>query len=218
MDSVIDFPVAISRIHFPVTTLGPGRRAGIWFQGCSIQCSGCVSRDTWTAGVGTSVREVVIEVARFKDAGLTGITISGGEPFDQPLGLDFLLTALQQSVELYDLDVFVYSGYTLSTLRRQHPAILGKIDALMSGPYVDSRPTELPWRGSGNQVLSLLTERGRARYTMALSSEPPSRELQVSVHGGAVWITGIPRRGDLERLRSGLSQQGIELKEASWLT
>lgn len=42
----------LSRIHFPVTTLGPGNRIGIWFQGCSIQCQGCVSVDTWGTGKG----------------------------------------------------------------------------------------------------------------------------------------------------------------------
>lgn len=40
----------LSRLHFPVTTLGPGRRIGVWFQGCSIRCAGCISRDTWETG------------------------------------------------------------------------------------------------------------------------------------------------------------------------
>ncbi|MBP5240157.1 MAG: 4Fe-4S cluster-binding domain-containing protein, partial [Oscillospiraceae bacterium] len=29
--------------HFPVVTLGPGRRLGLWLQGCSIHCPGCVA-------------------------------------------------------------------------------------------------------------------------------------------------------------------------------
>lgn len=42
------FPVNIyiNNAHFPVTVLGPGA-LGIWTQGCSIGCKGCVSRDTW---------------------------------------------------------------------------------------------------------------------------------------------------------------------------
>ncbi|WP_461325238.1 4Fe-4S cluster-binding domain-containing protein [Bradyrhizobium diazoefficiens] len=44
--------ISVSRIHFPVTTLGPGRRLGIWFQGCSIRCPGCISMDTWMEGAG----------------------------------------------------------------------------------------------------------------------------------------------------------------------
>ena len=41
--------IALNRLHWPVTVLGPGRRVGIWMQGCSIGCRGCVSRDTWPA-------------------------------------------------------------------------------------------------------------------------------------------------------------------------
>ena len=45
----MDAPVAISvnKAHFPVTVLGPGRRIGLWLQGCNIGCKGCLSRDTW---------------------------------------------------------------------------------------------------------------------------------------------------------------------------
>jgi anaerobic ribonucleoside-triphosphate reductase activating protein len=44
--------IALNKAHFPVTVLGPGRRIGLWLQGCSIRCAGCVSRDTWEAGAG----------------------------------------------------------------------------------------------------------------------------------------------------------------------
>ena len=50
MDRLATQSVSISRLHFPVTTLGPGHRIGIWFQGCSIRCEGCLSMDTWAPG------------------------------------------------------------------------------------------------------------------------------------------------------------------------
>ena len=37
----------ISRLAHPVTNLGHGVRAGIWTQGCTIGCPGCMARDTW---------------------------------------------------------------------------------------------------------------------------------------------------------------------------
>ena len=83
--------IALSRIHFPVTTLGPGRRIGIWFQGCSIRCPGCISMDTWAPGRGiTTIDEVVSAIAQWIPTA-DGITISGGEPFDQPVALIELL-------------------------------------------------------------------------------------------------------------------------------
>src|SRR3546814_9784731 len=44
--------IAVSRLHFPVTALGPGRRIGLWLQGCSIRCPGCISVDTWAHDAG----------------------------------------------------------------------------------------------------------------------------------------------------------------------
>src|SRR4029077_956889 len=37
----------LNKAHWPVTVLGPGRRIGLWVQGCTIRCRGCVSQDTW---------------------------------------------------------------------------------------------------------------------------------------------------------------------------
>ena len=57
--------IAISRIHYPVTTLGPGKRIGIWMQGCSIRCPGCISADTWAPGRGVvRVRSVIERILR----------------------------------------------------------------------------------------------------------------------------------------------------------
>ena len=91
--------IALSRIHFPVTTLGPGRRIGIWFQGCSIHCPGCISMDTWAPSRGiTTIDEVVSAIAQWIPTA-DGITISGGEPFDQPIALLELLRGLRSLTE-----------------------------------------------------------------------------------------------------------------------
>ncbi len=37
--------ILLNKAHFPVTVLGPGRRIGLWLQGCTIRCRGCVSQD-----------------------------------------------------------------------------------------------------------------------------------------------------------------------------
>ena len=44
--------IRVNRVARPVTVLGPGRRLGLWVQGCSIRCPGCASEDTWDPAAG----------------------------------------------------------------------------------------------------------------------------------------------------------------------
>jgi len=208
--------LTLSRLHFPVTTLGPGRRAGIWVQGCSIRCPGCISLDTWDEGPDSRtvpVAGVVDWLLSLVQQGLEGITISGGEPFDQAIGLKHLMVAIGTEVELRDVDVLVYSGYSQSRLKRGHSDILAMVDAVISGPFVQSRPTDLPWQGSANQQLVLLTDRAADRFGTSARTKP---SLQISVDGGHLWITGVPRRGDLEQFEATLAARGVTLGEVSW--
>src|SRR6185369_10559474 len=99
--------VALSRVHYPVTTLGPGERIGIWFQGCSIRCPGCISADTW-ARRGPDL--TVSHLLESMDAWLAkcdGVTISGGEPFEHPQALTELLTGIRSRG---NCNMLVYSG------------------------------------------------------------------------------------------------------------
>jgi anaerobic ribonucleoside-triphosphate reductase activating protein len=205
--------IGISRLHFPVTTLGPGRRAGIWLQGCSIHCPGCLSRDTWApATLMTEIATVADWAEEQADDGLTGITVSGGEPLDQAEELAVLLADLRRRPRLAGTDVLLYTGYAYGTVPRRHKAVLALVDAVISGPYVESRPSRHRWMGSGNQVLTLRTERARERF-----AEPAGpRQLQISADGGKIWMTGIPDQGDLERLRALLQERGVLLGDVSW--
>lgn len=206
--------LGLSRLHYPVTTLGPGRRAGIWLQGCSIRCPGCVSRDTWEpAAALTPAAEIADWVEDQAPDGLTGITVSGGEPLDQAGPLRELLTDLRERACLADADILLYTGYARAVAARRHAGVLALVDAVISEPYVESRPSDHPWTGSGNQVLTLLTDRARERFT-----EPAgTRQLQVSADGGRIWMTGVPGRGDMERLTALLHERGVLLEDVSWL-
>src|SRR5688572_31286206 len=100
--------ISLSRVHFPITTLGFGRRIGVWFQGCSIQCPGCVSHDTWAFGRGQTTVDLVCDTLAANLNQADGVTISGGEPFDQPAALEALLRWLRGR---FAGDVLVFSGY-----------------------------------------------------------------------------------------------------------
>jgi anaerobic ribonucleoside-triphosphate reductase activating protein len=201
--------VTISRLHFPVTTLGPGRRIGIWFQGCSIRCTGCVSMDTWAPGKGrTSVDRLADAIDPWLHEA-DGLTISGGEPFDQPEALDLLLRTLRLRPSQ---DVLVYSGYPCERLAGLPALRSGRIDALITDPYVVDAPQTLPLRGSDNQRMHLLTDLGRQRFAPYMAaSDGSAHRLDVMFDAdGTVWLAGIPRPGDMPRLRDILSQQGHE--------
>ena len=217
--------IRLNKAHFPVTTLGYGRRLGIWVQGCGIGCKGCVSRDTWNADGGWEVD--VAEVLDWCEARRTevidGITISGGEPFEQPQALRELLGALGAWREPLDrpFDILCYSGLPLRRIERRHPDILALLDVLIPEPYVAKRSdarrdARTRWRGSSNQPLVPLTPLGRQRYADEARCTEEAPRLQVSVEHGAVWFIGIPGPGDMDRMEQRARARGVVLREVSW--
>lgn len=215
--------IGLNKAHFPVTVLGPGRRIGLWMQGCSIGCPGCVSQDTWAADAGHRVplAEVLAwcrEVAQGQP--LDGVTISGGEPFDQPEALAALLDGLHhwRTTAGLDFDVLCYSGHPLARLEREHGALLARLDALIPEPFVEKQPMTHAWRGSANQPLVLLSERGRQRYAahQDTPAEPGAKRMQVGLHGQRVWWVGLPARGDLAALERLCAERGLTFEQVSW--
>ena len=210
--------VLISRLHWPVTALGPGRRIGIWFQGCSIGCPGCCSRDTWDADPARAVLlATVMDWVRTKPLGeVEGFTISGGEPFEQPMALLSLLRALRSlPAGPVARDILVYSGQPWQRLQRQHSDVLTLADVVISEPFVQSRPDQ-ELMGSGNQRMHRLTPLGYERYPETAASDE-NRALQLHFDGQAVWLIGIPRRGSLEEMSRRMASAGVVLADCSWV-
>lgn len=224
--------IGVSRTHFPVTVLGPGTRAGIWLQGCSIHCAGCVSVDTWSdPDVGQ-----LVPVADIVDwlnglTGLDGVTISGGEPFDQPESLLELVRGIRASFDPDSFGILVFSGYSSRVLKRKCPVVLKHVDAVVAGPYIRGKAVEGQLRGSSNQQLDLYSDLGRRLYGQMFIDvsdesvnsesttelpEPPRGGFQVAVAGGSLWMIGIPAAGDLDRFKTQLIRDGVQLDEVSW--
>ncbi|HHR6078105.1 TPA: 4Fe-4S single cluster domain-containing protein [Providencia alcalifaciens] len=204
--------IHISRIHFPVTTLGPGQRIGLWVQGCSLHCKGCMSPDTWhrrEKGV-----DVAVLMAQLKPwlQQADGITISGGEPFEQLDALQCLLTLLRQS---FHGDILVYSGYEWDDISSQVLNMNGLIDGLISGPYQENAPQTLALRGSDNQQLHCLTPLGIQRfshYETQLVDNEKALDLAMD-ETGRIFLLGIPKRDDLSHLQTWFEQQEQPLKQ-----
>jgi anaerobic ribonucleoside-triphosphate reductase activating protein len=205
--------VSLSRVFFPVTTLGPGQRIGIWFQGCSIRCPGCISADTWSQKpADMTVEELLGRIGPHLDQA-SGVTISGGEPFEQFPALLDLLRSIRQRLQSRS-DILVYSGFNMADLQSQISALDGLVDALITGPYIAEAGQTRPLMGSDNQELHLLTDLGRtnfAEYLRPRNAMDDRFDLLMDDDGTA-WMAGIPGRGDFEKLRSVLHDRGISFQ------
>jgi anaerobic ribonucleoside-triphosphate reductase activating protein len=196
----------VSRLHFPVTTLGPGRRVGLWFQGCSLRCHGCISVDTWERGTGRVPLDALAEAVADLAADADGLTVSGGEPFEQP---GALAAVLRRWRSVSDRSVLVFTGLELGatrTWRRENPAL---VDGLITGRLRSDLPQTLAMRGSDNQRLHVLSELGAEFSPLDRPASPADRRLDVMFDDeGAAWFAGIPARGDLARLRRAMAAAG----------
>jgi anaerobic ribonucleoside-triphosphate reductase activating protein len=211
----------LNKAHWPVTVLGPGRRIGIWMQGCSIHCPGCVSQDTWPRDPTKTipVRDLLAWCRKVSKSAPDGVTISGGEPFEQPKGLGALLDGLiaWRRAEHLDFDILCYSGMPLRALESKHADLLARLDAVIPEPYVDHLPQGAIWRGSRNQPLVPLSARGRARYAQWLEAPADAgKRMQATVEGGRVWMIRIPGRGDMAAVEALCASRGLTLTEVSW--
>lgn len=147
--------IYLYQVYHHSTVDGPGRRSVIQVAGCSIRCAGCYVPETHerTNGKLTSIEKIVEEIDK-KSGEHDGITILGGEPFDQPESLLHLVEKLKTK----GYHLVIYSGYTLEDLMAQESeitnGILSKTDLLIDGAFqreLAERAGE--YRGSSNQRL-----------------------------------------------------------------
>lgn len=135
---------------------GKGMRYVIFAQGCEHYCMGCHNEHTWdkNGGEEISVHEIVEKLKDNKDI-ITGITISGGEPFLQPLELFDLIKTVNK--EMPELEVAVYTGFKLGNLKGKNELIneiLLMIDVLIDGKFdISKREGALRYTGSSNQKI-----------------------------------------------------------------
>lgn len=176
---------------------GPGHRFALWVQGCSLRCPGCCNPEMFSADKGGALHEVDALVQRVLAVpGLEGVSILGGEPFEQPEALAELCTRLREAGR----SVMVFSGYTLEELRALNsPHVeraLAAIDLLVDGRFEQDKPdTARRWIGSTNQTLHFLT----ARYSADDFRAPNTVELRFEK--GTLAINGWPAAADALRRR-----------------
>jgi len=162
----------------------------VWVQGCTLACLGCFNPGTHPPGGGAgggaggavAVDDLFARIAAL--GAVEGLTVSGGEPLQQPGPLAALLRRVKAETAL---SVLVFTGYTWSEARRRASGVLPYIDVLLAGRYRPGVP----------KAAHFLT----ARYTQAdLDAVPPA---EVVIHpDGSVVLTGL----DPTPTRSGLHE------------
>ena len=173
MSSTDSTEIRISGIARDSIVDGEGIRLTVFTQGCPRRCPGCHNPETQplVGGRTTTVGAVVAELD--ENPLLTGLTLSGGEPFLQPGAL----LPLARAAHARGLDVWSYTGFPLEELRAQGDtdvdALLEELDVLVDGDYREElRDLTLHFRGSRNQrVIDLAATRRTGELTLLYAND-----------------------------------------------
>lgn len=201
--------LTVDRIKNCTEVLGPGKRFAVWFHGCRRNCHGCIAAEmNASSDYECYTPEQLLERVR-NVSEVEGITVSGGEPFDQPREeLEFFL----HGVVSHGLNVMAYTGYLREELENdvQAQRLLRHVDILIDGPYRESEDHGELWRGSGNQRVHFLTDRYRDLEGSVMKRKGRPLEVELGTDRSFAF-SGVPPRGFREKLRSALAERQMEL-------
>ena len=189
----------VARILYPVRTLGPGNRIGIWFCGCSHGCKGCSNQELWQRREEYRItpRRLMELVRSISDsAPVDGFTLTGGDPMEQPE-----LAGLLPELREISGDILLYTGYMLEQVREMPGAsgVLENVSVLIDGEYIAERNTGCPLRGSDNQRVIFLDESRRAVYEEYMRQGNMIQNFTVGNSVVSVGIHGADYPVELER-------------------
>lgn len=132
---------------------GPGIRTTIFVTGCTHKCHNCFNEeyqdfdfgDPWTQ----KETDEVIEDLKLDE--VRGLTILGGEPFQNEVDLLQVLRDIKKEVQK---DTWIFSGYTYEEILKNDnkKKLLEECDVLVDGRFVEAlKDLSLRFRGSSNQ-------------------------------------------------------------------
>ena len=126
---------------------------------------------------------------------IEGLSISGGEPLEQPELIADLLHMIQtekakeESTFRSDFSILLFSGYTLSQIQATShgPELLDMTDILVAGPFIaDKASDQHPFLGSNNQRIHFLS----SRYSPKDFLNVPLAEVIID-EAGTVHLSGV---------------------------
>ena len=199
----------LNRIQYPIYNLGPGTRIGIWVQGCSLKCNGCLSKTLWTTNKGRKIdilflADQICKIENYFD----GITITGGEPFEQYESLIAFCAYIKQKTSL---NIFCFSGYYLEELLKMYPdkLFMKHLNYLLDGRYLSEKHENKNVRGSSNQKLYKFIN-GRPGIQKNFFN---SNKWSISIKDNdQIYMSGIPKKEDLKIITHELEKTGIKIR------
>ncbi len=143
---------------------GPGVRVSLFVSGCNHHCKNCFNPEAWNFNYGEEFtkkeEEQIIE--DLKPDYITGLSLLGGEPFEQKNqeGLAPLVSKVKK--EYPDKKIWCYTGFTFDEqilgkmVKEEHrettKQMLENIDYIVDGKFVNElKDPKLQFRGSSNQ-------------------------------------------------------------------
>jgi len=179
---------------------GPGKRACIYLQGCSIRCKGCIYPQSWPKG-----NNLIFDIDDIADRILNGpeiegVTFSGGEPFDQAEPLAVLGSILkEEDLSVVTFTENIYEDIILSQNINWY-ILLSITDILIDGPYLKEKADiSRLWVGSSNQRYHFLTD----RYKNFNFKMPNKIEIRIQDNGKVI-VSGIISANELKKLFEGI--------------
>jgi len=185
---------------------GPGLRAVIYFQGCSLNCSGCwnIRSHKFHGPEVPTTAFVAQEIdTAIRTSSLEGVTFSGGEPMQQAPALVELMRQIRALAPTASMGMFTgYMETELDTGRyvtrpstscaqkqKLWQVVRGYLDFAVMGRYDRTQPGTAPLRTSRNQHLVLFSRRYEER-------DFGEQILEVAIAGdGKAVMTGFPILG-----------------------
>jgi anaerobic ribonucleoside-triphosphate reductase activating protein len=186
---------------------GPGRRAVVWFQGCTLKCRGCWNGAAHSFDLPDNESPRSLAVWILAQSEIEGVTFSGGEPMQQ--AGELLATINEIKRHNPQLTFGMFTGYNQTELEhgrftfrlgetaswvndpseaaRYWRDIRAHLDFAVAGRFQESKLTTTnSMRSSSNQQLHLFSN----RY---VESDFPRQSVEVRIRpGGLTTITGFP--------------------------
>lgn len=180
---------------------GPGERLVIWTQGCTKGCPGCFNPETWKFArknlrVPAELAEEVIS------SNPEGLTLTGGDPLEQPEALLDFLKSLHDGgtpeslrADLLPRGVICFTGFVIEELRGAALECIDYIDLLIDGRFIEKLRYTSGLAGSSNQRFHFNSREGRGEARISRDEVFFDQAVEIHVDDddpSIIRITGFP--------------------------